>query len=230
MANKLETNYYFRWMSVLLLFLLLAFDRDLAMIYLLIMVADFIWFTSDNFISFPIRGQPSRFSTLVVYTESLAALGLFLGISSWLVGAFGDGLTFGTQSLFQLLATSTPILQGSQFLTLVGWGIVVPFIETIFFNGRLLEGLATYSEKILGIKADIRTLNLNMMIIVFVVAAMFTLFHLTAKGLASVPLLITFLFSVISSILVIRHRELRGAIFIHVVTNSLAVSSSLGWI
>ncbi len=235
MANVLHqahTN-YFKFIVVFLLFLLLAFDKDLAMIYLLIMFADYIWFLSDNFISFPVsRGSNS---TLKVYIEGLAGLGLFLTISTVLVNfvspqsVAGDTIIAQTQSIFHLLATSTPILKGSKFLTLIGWGVLVPIIETSFFNGRLLEGFATYSESVVGKKVSLEKFSVPLVIVTFVVAGMFTLFHITAKGLESIPLLITFLFSVISSILVIRHRELRGAILMHIVTNSAAVAVSLGW-
>jgi hypothetical protein len=226
---------YFKFIVIFLLFLLLAFDRDLAMIYLLIMLGDYIWHESDNFISFRITNKSAGFSTTQIILESAAALGAFLGISTLLVNTISpdqatQGVVSGAQSIFQLLSTSTPILKGSKFLTLVGWGILVPIIETSFFNGRLLEGLATYSEKITGTKANIKSITGTMILVIFVVAALFTLFHITAKGLDSLPLLITFLFSVISSILVIRHRQLRGAILVHIATNSMAVAASLGWL
>jgi membrane protease YdiL (CAAX protease family) len=53
---------------------------------------------------------------------------------------------------------------------------------------------------------------------------------LTAKNLSSLPLLITFIFSVISSILVIRHQELKGAILLHILVNSLAIMQSMSLI
>jgi len=233
MPSYVDRDGYFKFMVVALLFLLLAFDRDLAMIYLLIMLGDYIWFKSDNFISFKFRG--TKFSASQVYIESAAALGAFLAISTLAINYFSptavsDGIVTGTQSIFQLLATSTPILKGSKILTLLGWGVIVPIIETQFFNGRLLEGIATYSEKLTGKSISLKRFSTDLFISMFVVAALFTLFHITAKGLESLPLLITFIFSIISSILVIRHQELRGAIAIHIATNSLAVAASLGWL
>jgi len=233
MASDKQLN-YFKFVVLFLLFLLLAFDQDLAMIYLLIMFGDFIWFRSDNFISFPIsRGKASNFK---VYLESIIGLGVFLTLSTLLVSFFSpqsltnSGIISGAQSIFHLLATSTPILKGSKILTLLGWGVLVPIIETSFFNGRLLEGFATYSEKITGRRVSVQKLSTQLFIVVLVVASFFTIFHITAKGIQSIPLLITFMFSVISSILVIRHQELKGAIFMHIVTNSAAVMSGLGWI
>lgn len=220
---------------IFLLFLLLSFDRDLAIIYLLIMFADWIWYKSDNFVSFPIS-DPRRMSTTQVYIEAIAGLGLFLLISTILVSTFSPesvtgGIVGGAQSIFHLLATSTPILQGSKILTLVGWGLLVPIIETSFFNGRLLEGFATYAEKVIGRKVplELSQISLGLVGVIFTVAAIFTLFHITAKGMESLPLLITFIFSVISSVLVIRHRQTKGAILVHIITNSMAVASGFGW-
>jgi hypothetical protein len=223
---------YFKFTVVFLLFLLLAFERDLAMIYLLIMLGDYIWKQADNKITLPISRGPSM--TWQVLIEGLAGLGLFLLISTILVNyvspqSVSGGLVSQAQSIFHLLATSTPILKGNAILTLIAWGMLVPIIETSFFNGRLLEGLTTHAESILGKKISLNLTSSAVYIVILVVASLFTLFHITAKGLESVPLLITFIFSVISSILVIRHQELRGAILMHIVTNSAAVAASLGW-
>ena len=226
-------DHYFKFIIVFLLFLLLAFDQDLAMIYLLIMFGDWVWYKSDNFISFPISRSTSN--VLNIYLESLAALGFFLVFSTILVSTFSPqslisnaSILQSAQSIFHLLATSTPILKGSKILTFLGWGILIPIIETSFFNGRLLEGLTTYAEGVVGHKISLKKISLNLIIVFFVIASGFSLFHITAKGLATVPLLITFVFSIISSFLVIRHQELRGAIFIHIITNSAAVLSTFG--
>jgi len=225
---------YFKFIVVFLLFLLFAFDRDLALIYLLILVGDYFWYKSDSFISFKIKRQGS--SLIKVVLETLAALGLFLGASTVLINIVSpqtlvaSGFIKEAQSIFHLLATGTPILQGSKILTLVGWGVLVPIVETTFFNGRLLEGLAHYSEKVFGTKVRLDKVTPKLFLVILVVASLFTLFHITAKGLNSLPLLITFIFSIISSLLVIRHQELRGAIYLHVIVNSMAVLSSFGWI
>jgi hypothetical protein len=228
---------YFKFILIFLLFLLLAFDRDLAMIYLLIMFVDYVWKQSDNRLDIPLsKGQASTFQAII---EGLAGLGLFLLVSTILVNyvsaqSISGGVISQAQSIFHLLATSTPILKGNAFLTFIAWGILVPIIETSFFNGRLLEGLATYAENITGkkipLKLGFNSQFLMLFIVMLVVASLFTLFHITAKGLSSIPLLITFIFSVISSILVVRQRELRGAVLMHILTNSAAVAATLGWL
>lgn len=228
-----DANYY-KFTVVALLFLLLAFDRDLAMIYLLIMFGDFVWMLSDNFVSFPYSNGPA--DNVRVYIEAAAALGAFLGISTFMVSYLspqslvGTGFVSQTQSLFQLLATSTPILKGSPFLTFIGWGILVPVIETSFFFGRLLEGFTTYAEHFFNTKISLDHLSIKLLMVIFFVAALFTIFHFTSKEMKTVPLLITFIFAAISCLLVQRQKQLKGAISLHIGTNSAAVASALHWI
>jgi len=222
---------YFKFIVVFLLFLLLAFDKDMALVYLLIMFGDFIWVMTDSNISFPLSKKGGGWTNII---EAFAGLGIFLFISTFLVSIFSPqsilagGVLGGSQSIFHLLATSTPILQGSKVLTLVGWGILIPIIETSFFNGRLLEGLCTYAEPVVGHKIDPTKFSTALFVVMLIVASLFTLFHITAKGLNSVALLVTFIFSIISSLLVMRQRELKGATIMHVVVNSLAVISMWG--
>jgi hypothetical protein len=231
-VGQLKDN-YFKFVIIFLLFLLLAFDKDLAMIYILIMIGDYIWFKSDNFISFKISSN--NISVFRAYFEGLIAFGIFLVASQFLVSSLQSqtitgNFVAGSQAIFELLATTTPILQGSVFLTFIGWAVLVPIIETSFFNGRLLEGLASYAEVIFGQKISLKKISFPLIMVILVVATTFTLFHITAKGLNTIPLLITFVFSVISSLLVVRHQELRSAIFLHILTNGAAVAAQFGYL
>lgn len=223
---------YFKFIVIFLLFLLLSFDRDMATIYVLIMFGDYIWYRSDNFISFPINGK--KISGGQALIEGFAGVGLFLLISQIVLAMSGrlESLNFiaATQSIFHLLATSTPILQGNKILTLIGWGVLIPIIETSFFNGRLLEGLSTYGESVIGKKISLTKPSIELGMVIFVVASIFTLFHITAKALDPTSLIITFIFSVISSLMVLRHKDLRGSIIMHIIVNSAAVLAGFGWI
>jgi len=221
---------YFKLIIIALLFLLLAFDRDMAIIYILILLGDYIWYTSDKFISFPIEKTKSKWTTSLF--TAIAAYGIFLGIATVLTSTLSpESLTLSTgavQSIFELLATSTPILQGSKILTLVGWGILIPIIETSFWNGRLLEGFAEIGSTKVGKKIPLTKIDINTFIVMVFIAATFSLFHITAKGLSAVPLMITFVFSLVSSYLVIRDQETKSAILLHIISNSAVVIASYG--
>lgn len=226
---RLTNELYFKASILFLLFLLLTFDRDMSMIYILILVGDFMWYRFDPKISFPLeKTTANRYSSLIEVGIATAAFFIF---SSLAVTFAAVDIPAGLQSILTLLSTSTPILQGNKMLTLIGWGVLIPIIETSFFNGRLLEGLASFAEKRFHKKITLTQSNLfsiPVIMVILVVAAFFTLFHITAKNLSSVPLLITFIFSCISSVLVIRHQELKQAILIHIIVNSMAVLSSFG--
>jgi len=218
-----KKNYdYFKLMAIGLIFLLLNFDPDLSMVYLLILLGDYIWYQNDSWISFPYSNKQANKTGVII--ESFAALGIFLLATAVLITGFS------TQSLLSMLSSTVPILAESQVLTLISWGIIVPFIETNFFFGRLLEGFSYMAEKVTGNKISTKKFSIPIFIVMILVAAIFTLFHLSAKGLDSSALIVTFIFAIISMILVVRQQSTKGATIMHILSNSTAVLISMGWI
>jgi membrane protease YdiL (CAAX protease family) len=234
LINKDQDNYY-KFIVLIMAFLLLAFDFEMAVIYLLLIFGDYIWYSSDNFVSFKLSRKRDSTSNLMVYIEALIALGIFLVISTFLTSMFDPqsmvqgGFVQQAQSIFHLLSTTIPALQNNDYLKFVGWGILIPLIETSFWNGRLLEGFATYAEGVVKHSVSLKKISTVLVTVILFVAALFTLFHITSKR-ETVPLIITFVFSIVSSLLVIRQQELKGAVFMHIVTNSMAIGSLRGWI
>jgi hypothetical protein len=189
------------------------------------LLVTYMWHKADTQKSYLlVRGENSLAKVLL---ESVVAFGLFTLTSTFLLSGAAPKIFAGVQSIFQLLSSSTPILQGSKILTLLGWGVVIPFVETILFFVIVQEGVADWYASATSAFSQ-RSYNVKMIFVVMFVALLFTIFHLTAKGLQTVPLLITFVFGLVSGLLVVRQGEARGAILIHVVTNSLAVLSTLG--
>ena len=227
MFPRITREGYFKFVIIMLLMLLLLFDTEMAMIYILILLGDFLWFKFDNKITFQIESRTdNRFSSLL--QVAIASVAFFLISKFALQSFFGDPGTM--QSVLSLFATTTPILAGNQFLKIIVWAGLIPFIESIFFFGNLLEGFATYGASRLGTKIDITKISIQSIIVVLFVSALFALFHLTSKQLSSPALMLTFIFAIISCLLVIYNRELKQAIEFHVVINLLAVLSSLNLI
>jgi len=223
---RLNNEMYFKASVLFLLFLLLVFDRDMALIYILILVGDFIWYRFDKNITFPLeRRTDNRFSSLL---EVGIATAIFFIISSAAVKLAAVDMSSSFQSILSLLATSTPILAGNKMLTIIGWGILIPIIETSFFFGRVFEGIATFAGNRFSTNISLQKITMAVIMVILVIASFFTLFHLTAKNLASIPLLITFIFACMSCILVIRNQHLREAILLHITVNTLAVLNSFG--
>jgi len=101
-------------------------------------------------------------------------------------------------------------------------------IETSFFFGRLYEGLIEYSSKKIGSNEKIFGISKTILVVWLIIATLFTLFHMTAKGVKSILLLITFLFALIQLYLVNKYKHLREAIYMHIIINTLSVLYSLG--
>jgi len=224
----MKENTYFKYVIVILLFLLLAFDRDMAMIYILILVGDWFWWKLDEGkLDYPLSKPGGTMDivfaiggTVAFFIITSMALKLFTGQA---VGWFGTG------SIIELLATSTPILQGSAILTVIGWGILIPLIESSFFFGRLFEGISSTAKGALG-KINPYKFSIPIIIVMAFVSGLFTIFHITAKGFSNEPLIATFIFGMISCALVVYTKSLKSAILFHVIINTMAVASLVGWI
>ena len=225
--NILSTERYFKFGMFFLLFLLLVFDRDMALVYALMIAGDFMWYRMDKKVQFHLRARKSD----IIRSALFAIIGavIFLTISGFVMKTMGVVDT-SFQAILNLYATSTPILAGNQYLTLIGWGILIPLIETSFFFGRVLEGFKSFVTRQRGNGFSLNKLSVKTAIVFTFVAGAFALFHITAKGLSSTPLMLTFIFAIISCYLVAKEKQLAGAVILHVIVNSLAVAISFGWL
>ena len=220
---KFSREIYFKFSILVLLFMLLIFDPSMAQIYIAIIIGDFVWAFFDNKISYPLESATSgRILSLVIAV--IAAAGFFF-ISTFVLKSIGSTTT---QSIWQLWATSTPILKDNRILTFIGWAILIPVIETSFFFGRVFEGLTLFVSQRFGKRINPYSLSIPMALVIIVISALFTLFHLTAKGLGNQALLLTFIFAMVSCVLVVYTKNLRSAVLLHIFTNSLALLSSFG--
>lgn len=219
-------------LSVFLLFLLLVFDQQVAMIYLLMLTAYFIWYSFDDKITIPIeKTVQSRFMSV------LWAVGIYSGfilLSTTLSTFFsleGGQTAF---SIIDILAAQTPVLAGNKILTFLAWGFVISIIETAFFFGVLFEGLAYNLGKFMRvgpISTDFKQFSIYTWMVIAFVSIIFTAYHFQARGLTDTTgLFITFLFAVVSLLTVTFFGQTREAILFHVISNSIAVASRMGLI
>ena len=94
-----------------------------------------------------------------------------------------------------------------------------------------MEGIGTLFENFMGVKVPMAfsITNIWLHLVVFIVSATFTLFHLTAKGLTNnLGLLIVFIFALISCWMVLWFKQLREAILFHIFSNSISVLAKIG--
>jgi len=200
------------------IFLIFNYEPSLAIAYLALVIAT-MWMTHKvPHISFPIEKRTDNRIKAVLW--GLAAFFVFTRIAPMVSGLFGMPLT--TESIMSLFASLSPLLQ-SKWMKFASFGILIPIIETPAF-ARLMEWLS----HTIGAKETLT--SIKMWIVVIITSLIFALFHLTAKGLYANDLLfVTFLFMVLSLVMVIHFKELKQAILFHIIINSVAMGGIFGF-
>lgn len=209
---------------LILIFFLLVFDRDMGMVFLFMAIIDYIMWHNDSFVSLPIERRSDNRTSAVIYAIMFTAGFLVLSTLITSLTATPTGL----QSVLEVWATSTPILKQSFILTLIGWGIIIPLVETQFLFGSVLEFFSEYAKKVTGQKISLDKITPALIIIFCVVSGIFALYHLTVKSWASIPLLMTFAFGMVSCFMVVQKKETKQAILFHMSLNILAIVGTMG--
>ena len=229
--TKITTENYFTWIIISLGVLYLVFNTKLATIYHIILGADFILYyfnyRNDKVIQFPLeRRTDNRLKSLVT---AVIAYGVFLIISTVLVKLVAPMSVAGVgdyMSIIKLMSTSVPIFAGSLVLSEYAFGMMIPTVESSLFFGRLLEKIISVIERRTGVKVSLEHPSASLVFAVLFCMAFFVIYHLGSKGLANVPLLVTGVFAVISCILVLKDKELKSCILLHVISNSIVILSA----
>jgi len=225
--GKIKDTTIMKFMILVLVFLVLNFNKDMGLVYSLMILADFMYWFLDLKVGNKKTDLPFERVTdnrLQALLEAVIAYVGFLAISTAVYGIFGSGGNL--QSVITLLATATPILKGSIVLTVIGWGILIPIVETDWFFGRLTEGLSN-EAKDQGTKIPLDRFSAGTWILMALVSALFALFHISAKNLDNSSLIVTFIFGMVSMFLIIRHRELKSAVMLHIISNTVATLAAL---
>ncbi len=209
--------------SMILIFLLLSFSKDMALIYMLMLMTYYFWYTHDKDITLPV--EKTRKGRIV----SMFFAGV-IAFTFLLIASFTGRIPI--DSVIQVLAAATPVFAGNQLFTFIAWGILIPIIETVLFFGIFFEGLATFLGKFMRIGPISTKFNLlspALWGIILVIAGIFTAYHFQTRGLTdNLGLMITFIFAVFSCWTVSYFRQTREAILLHIYSNSLAVLSAMG--
>jgi len=226
----LKEKVIFTVLGIILLFLLVNFDQQMALIFSLMIIVDYIIFKDDSFVSYPFEKRTDN--RILMLFEVALIWAMFMGVTAIVMRLLTPSITSFTsaiQTIFELQASTKPALSGNAILTFIGWGIMIPFIETRFFFGRLLELISDWRKTTLKITSPAAHF------LGVVIGTIFALFHLTARqcGTAATcqnaALLVTFLFGYISVLIVVWKKETKQATLFHVLANSLSVGISLGF-
>jgi len=203
----------------MLLFLLINFNRDLGSIYIAMLLLSWAGFFSDKIKTFTFQKKDhsnlnSIIKAVLFYTGFVLFSGMFLSV-------FHSGDVIQGQIIMSVLKTfaqTTPALAGSLILTFIGWAIIVPIIETNAFFGMLFEYI---TDKF---NINVKSLSATLLIIMVSLSFLFAIFHATAKGITNnAALSLTFLFALTSLWLVLKEKQTRTAVYLHIIANSFAV-------
>lgn len=232
MVKLFESDDYFMH-SVVVLFLLINFNLQIGTIYLFMALVDwmayYLAFDKNVFNILPIeKKKPGRFESLV---WAMGAYVAFIFILNFIntrflmvdIGSFESTFEY-ISSLIATTFSATPILYGSKYLRLAVWGILIAMIETRFFFRTLLQ----WGVHSTGIKFPSTVFSQAGIMISLFFGALFAVFHLVAKGITNnSALMATFVFGAISAGMVIHFKQILEALFLHIITNTIATMQQL---
>lgn len=230
---RLFEGYGYLLVSVLSLFLLINFDQLVGTIYGLMIVIDWLAYYQaydrGAFGIVPIIKKGNNPFISLVW--AMGAYVAFIFMVNFIQSSFQPGSFFQSLENVSALISSTfsasPILFGSDFLKLAVWGIFIARIETLFFFRTLLQyGIRSAQFKFIKLPKNLMSLEALGVAAFF--GALFALFHLVAKGITNnAALLVTFAFGVFSIYLVFYFKQVAEAIFLHIITNTIATMQQL---
>lgn len=216
----------FLFISILLTFLILNFDPNMGQVFLLFGLSAGMLYLYDKVmtgrIDFPIERYPEKRLEAVIW--AIGAFVILIIITSALklagITGFEAVIVFFAQYV-PFFAQYSPALSGNPWLIFLGWGLLIPVTETIFFS-RAFEGFLD----IFNVRPDIR--NAKVWAAILLTSALFSLFHLSAKGVVNNPALImTFIFGMITWFIVVVRKQLLEGLLFHVIANSVAIIATL---
>jgi len=210
----------------LLIFLTLVFNPKLAMVYGLFIMVIYICKRDYNF---PIKLNTVPSNTFQSWMKAGMFYVLFL-IISFLFTLFLQFTAFlkieslsSVMEVLENIGSTMPILAGSKILSVLAFGLIIPPIETVAW-GYMTQFLARIFN------VNTKRFGLPLILIMVIMSAAFSWFHLQAKGINNTALLLTFVFMMISLYMIFKYREFESATYLHIINNLLAVLHAVGWI
>lgn len=215
--------------GMLLLFTMLNFDPAMSSVFFAILILGAIVIFSDKKVEIHLeKPGNNRLKSVAIaigaYVAFMCISLLFLGLTK-----LGGPLSLSTsikiyaEWIGSLMAQFSPALVDNPFLVLISWGLIIPVAETFTFFNSFFEWFCEV------FKVNLSRPGFKVWLIMLLTSAIFTLFHITAKGLENnAGLLMTFIFGFVSMILVLFTGQVLEAIILHIITNSTSIIFSTG--
>lgn len=232
MTKLFEADGYFL-LDVILLFVLIAFNLEIGIIYIAMIIFDWFlyYFVVDQHVYgfIPLEKNVSNRTWSLIMSIGLFAV-FYMVVAYINVQVFSVSKIEGNilAQLGQTIAqtfSSTPILYGSNYLKLVVWGILIPVVETRFFFRTLMQwGTLQFAKT----KIPNSVFSLSAVLIAAFWGMLFMIFHIMAKQITdNKALFITFLFGFFSVMCVIYFKEAIQAIIVHILWNTIGTMYQL---
>jgi hypothetical protein len=217
MVRITEEFTIFGLLAILILFLEVNFDPTLGSIFLGMLILDILFYLKDKRVTYEVERVVDRKRDIIY---AVGAYVLFLAGTMFFV----KGVTsiLGSVTLF---SETLPVFAGNPIFTLLALGFFVPVVESRFFFGRMLEFFKDRFN--ITLKKDL--FDMPTWVMVLFIAGIFTIFHLTAKGLTDTGALTqVFFFGVVSVWLAILTGQLLAAVLFHMIANNSSLYVSVG--
>ena len=217
---------------VVLSFLLINFDQTVGLTYAIIALIDTVYYyitiNSNVFPIWPIKRDTSSKLLSIVYSVGIYLLFVVLAYGAYSIATHSQfNLKLAFSSFPQIIVStfsSTPILSDSAILKVFVWGVLIPFIETIFF----FRFLPQWSLKAVN-KPTPTPFSIDGQVLSGFIGVVFMLFHIVSKGIDNNPaLLTTFVFGYVSMVVVLYFKQMTEALTIHYINNSYATLKYIG--
>lgn len=228
---KIELRDILVILSLIGLFFSTNFQTELGLIFLGMLLAAYAYIKSDPNNEIGIQKKPNINNSIIlaigaylffIFTSSLV-IPIFYTIAKVIFPTFSLSLAaFNLNSIVGTFSQTNLILAGSMVISFISLAFFIAPTETLFFFVALYEYLLDKFRTKLGF-------SFRNIAIILIISGIFTLFHITAKGItANEALILTFYFAIISLVLVNLEKQGLGAIFLHIIANLIASLPLIG--
>jgi len=209
---------------VLAIFLFFAtnFSPPLLGVIYALMLLFYALILENVFPEFPITARRMDIKKIMLFM--LIGIGGWLFLTSFVFNQFGVATNIQQpESIIKVMAASTspPIITENPYIYLFVFGFIIPIAETLFFLGAILP----YINKKLIVDGK----YVRMIAAAVVTGAVVSLWHYTSHVFSDMALIADFIFFFISALIVLEQDDLKIALLLHIVANTLIITKTIGW-
>ncbi len=206
------------------LFIIINVNASMGNLFMFFFVAAGLMYLYDvvagNGIQIKIESKPNERLLTAIYAVGAFVLLMITNIVFKWAGLTDINSSLNMYAQYIPYFAEVAILSSNAWFVVLGWGILIPLGETLTF-GRIFEAGLDFINERVGI-------TFKAILIVIGLSFAFALFHIAAKGIQNnLALLMTFIFMVISLILILIRKQLLDAILFHIIANTTSIVNNL---